>query len=643
MRSAKPKPTKASVGGGDTTKPCHRLKSLSMIGGFLDGMNIDFVDGLNCLIGHRGTGKTTILEFIRYALDEFPKDDAGQTRRRVESLIKSNLGDGRIRLALETKDGLEYIVDRTASGEPMVLTVDERPTDIRINSACIFSADIFSQNEVENIADSPQSQLELIDKFAAGQIGDLNRQIAAVRSKLEVNANTVVAQRQQLDGINDEVGTLAVVESKINALVQAPGDQKMDEVNAAHQQRALRGREEQAVKEACELTQKYSQWFRESIGRFSQEAEAAFEESMLTGPNAKHTTAMLDVLKRIGDELDKWLKRGSEAVDAGAEQVAEIVRTLQQAHQQQELAFRNLIAKHNLARGVATERATLEKKRNELLAKAKRKADLQKQLDQILRERSGLSAQLRKLWADRFELRRQVADWINEGTKSSIRVQIDQCGDRAAYQQALAGWMKGHVGQYNPAAKRIAEYVPPADLLRMVSEGRADDLQAQAELSDAQTAKVMEALGRLEVRLQLDTIELADLPRIELLDGDEWKNSLHLSTGQKCTTILPILLLESDNPLLVDQPEDNLDNRYIYDTVVNAIHRVKQRRQIILITHNPNIPVLGEAAGVYVLTSDGERSRVSNRGSVDDCKTEIINLLEGGKEAFVRRKERYNY
>ncbi len=121
------------------------------------------------------------------------------------------------------------------------------------------------------------------------------------------------------------------------------------------------------------------------------------------------------------------------------------------------------------------------------------------------------------------------------------------------------------------------------------------------------------------------------------------KTHCSLSTGQKCTTILPILLLDSDNPLLVDQPEDNLDNRYIYDTIVNAIHRVKKRRQIILITHNPNIPVLGEASAVYVLTSNGERSRLSNHGSVDDCKTEIINLLEGGKEAFVRRKERYSY
>ena len=195
------------------TKRCHRLKSLSVIGGFLDGMNIEFADGLNCLIGHRGTGKTTVLEFIRYALDEFPADDGGLARKRVEALIKSNLGDGRIRLALETKDALEYIVDRTVSGEPMVLTADEKPTDVRINSAGIFSADIFSQNEVENIADSPQSQLALIDKFAAAQVADINRQVLAVRNALETSANAIIANRRQLDGLSDEVGELSLTAS----------------------------------------------------------------------------------------------------------------------------------------------------------------------------------------------------------------------------------------------------------------------------------------------------------------------------------------------------------------------------------------------------------------------------------------------
>lgn len=639
------------------SKRCHRLVSLSVIGGFLDGMNIEFADGLNCLIGHRGTGKTTVLEFIRFALDEFPHDDGGVARKRVDALVKSNLGDGRIRLAVQTKDGLAYIVDRTASGAPMVLTAEEKPTDVRIHAPGFFRADIFSQNDVENIADSPQSQLALIDRFAAARMTDINRRIAALRAKLDANAGAIIPLQQQIDGLNDDLHTREAVAAKIKAMAEAtpggpgksggPGgsgmDHKANEVNVAHRHRALRGREEQAIQESLTQASQYSQWLREGIGQFVQKAGGAFDDAIFAGPNGEIMSDIFAIVTDLGQELDKLFERAAEAVESRSERIAEVFGELHHIHQQQELAFRDLITKHKLAQGVATERAELEKKFNDLLAKERKRAELQRQLQTLRSERAAMSAQLHELWGERFEQRQQVAKWINEGAASPIRVQVDQCGDTTEYINALAGWMKGTVTQFNVVARKIAPYVPPGELARLVAEGRADELQAQAELGDASVSKVMEALGTLEVQLQLDVIELADVPRIELRDGEEWKNSLQLSTGQKCTTILPILLLESDNPLLVDQPEDNLDNRYIYDTVVNAIHRVKRNRQIILITHNPNIPVLGEASAIYVLTSDGERARLDNRGTVDDCKTEIINLLEGGKEAFIRRKDRYNY
>ncbi len=622
----------------------HRLQSLSIVGGFLDGLAIDFADGLNCLIGHRGTGKTTVLEFVRYALDEFPSGEDGQAcRRRVEALVRSNLGDGRIRLAIETKEGLRYIVDRTASGEPMVLTPDEQPTDVRISPTGLFSADIFSQNEIENIADSPQSQLELIDRFAAGGIAEVGRKLSAVRAKLEANAGIIVTHSRQIESLTDEVGTIQFVEAKIAALAADQGEQTGDEVNTAHEHRALRGREVQAVEEARDLIRKYGDWLGDSQGQFGQQVRSTFDPSLFDGPNGQLMIGIHERLESLGSELDRLFGKAAAALESGAEELGELAETLLAAHRQQELAFRDLITRHDQARGAATERAELEKKRNDLLAKGRRKADLERKLAELYREREALSGQLSALWGERFALRRRVAEWVNAGATSPVRVRIEQCGDRSAYQQALAGWLKGFVGQYNPAARKIADYVPPRDLARMVREGRSDDLLEQAELGESQVPKVMEALGRLEVQLQLETIELADLPRIELLEGSEWRNSLELSTGQKCTTILPILLLESDSPLLVDQPEDNLDNRYIFETVVQAIHRVKKNRQIILNTHNPNIPVLGEASAVYVLTSNGERSSLVNHGSVDDCKAEIINLLEGGKEAFVRRKDRYNY
>jgi len=625
------------------TQQFQKLKSVSVVGGFLDGIEIEFADGLNCLIGHRGAGKTTVLEFVRYALDAFPGGPEGQVfRKRVETLVKSNLGDGRIRLKIQTKDGLEYTVDRTSSGDAMVLTADGQPSDVRINYAGLFSIDIFSQNEVENIADSPQSQLELIDNFAADEIADLTREIARVRGELDANATAIIPAQEQLDALADDLSTMSAVEAKIAALSKATGDEKTDEVNIAHHHRALRGREQQAIREATALAQQYAQHLRDSVGHFTQKANAIFCEDVLTGANAQVLRAILGQLQEVGGQLDQFFGRVADVVDARQHTVVGLAQQLHQTHQLQELAFRDLIAKHNQARGVATERAEWERRRNDLLAKRRRHALLREQLDDHHRQRHELTKQLRSLWNQRYETRQRVATWITERVSSPIRVQVDQCGDATEYQALLAGWLKGTVGQYNVCARKMARFIPPVDLARIALNRDVQKLQQLAEISSVQASKAMATLSRLDVQLQLSIIDLADLPRIELQDGNEWKNSLRLSTGQKCTTILPILLLDSDNPLLVDQPEDNLDNRFIYDTVVDAINRVKTRRQIVLITHNPNIPVLGEASQVYVLTSDGERAQLANTGSVDDCKTEIIDLLEGGKEAFARRRERYD-
>ena len=139
----------------------------------------------------------------------------------------------------------------------------------------------------------------------------------------------------------------------------------------------------------------------------------------------------------------------------------------------------------------------------------------------------------------------------------------------------------------------------------------------------------------------LEGVELSDVPRIELLDVSEYKQSPELSTGQRCTAILSILLLDSERPLLVDQPEDNLDNAFIYNTVVRSLLGTKGKRQLIFISHNANVPVLGAAERVFVMGSDGRHGTVLQQGTVDECREHIETLLEGGREAFLLRKQRY--
>jgi energy-coupling factor transporter ATP-binding protein EcfA2 len=129
--------------------------------------------------------------------------------------------------------------------------------------------------------------------------------------------------------------------------------------------------------------------------------------------------------------------------------------------------------------------------------------------------------------------------------------------------------------------------------------------------------KILSALRTGGIQYTIETITLDDRPCIELLDGDTYKESTHLSTGQRCTTILPILLTQSERPLLIDQPEDNLDNAFVYDTIVRALRAIKGSRQVVFVTHNPNIPVLGEAERVFVFSSDGQHSTLKQVGTVD--------------------------
>jgi ABC-type cobalamin/Fe3+-siderophores transport system ATPase subunit len=119
-----------------------------------------------------------------------------------------------------------------------------------------------------------------------------------------------------------------------------------------------------------------------------------------------------------------------------------------------------------------------------------------------------------------------------------------------------------------------------------------------------------------------------------------------LSDGQKHTILLTIAMLsDSTVPLIIDQPEDDLDNAYIYSSLVTNLRQVKERRQIILVTHNANIAVLGDAEQILPMYRNGENGEIKNRGSIDNpvTKQAVQSILEGGETAFKKRMDMYGY
>ena len=119
-----------------------------------------------------------------------------------------------------------------------------------------------------------------------------------------------------------------------------------------------------------------------------------------------------------------------------------------------------------------------------------------------------------------------------------------------------------------------------------------------------------------------------------------------LSDGQKHTIMLTIAMLaESNIPLVIDQPEDDLDNAFIFSTVVKTLRTIKERRQVILVTHNANIAVLGDAELLLPMKRHGEGGQAIDLGSIDKALTRqaAVDILEGGDLAFRRRQEIYGH
>ncbi len=616
----------------------HRLQWLSVVGGFLDGLKLEFGPGLNAIIGGRGTGKTTILELIRFTLDAVPEDSEAQ--KRIRALVAKNLDFGRIELGIQTSSGMSYIVSRSQDEAPVVLKDDRTPTELVLGTGGLFRADIFSQNEVESIADRSDSQLGLIDSFDPATIGELTIQAGHLARDIDGLAKQIGQFQGKVDALRAETQELLSVEEQLKGMAEAAGGDTA-QVEKAHQDKALRDRERRVMDRVVTKVGSFGKELKAYLGVLENESRAALHADMLVGPNETIFGLVQDTLTKASDQVDARIQASLEILTGCWATIQDQSKALVSAHGAQEIAYRELLEKQQTALGEATRRTALDKRRNDLLAK-KSELDLaESQMQALGNEREAKIRQLAELRHQRFQRRHEICQGLTTALASSdIRVQLQQDGNKGLYRAQLDEMLRGSRVQ-EQTKERLVDHLFPAEFVALVRAGDVTGLIDKAELTQTTAERVIGTLRPHPDLHGLETVDLVDQPKIELNDGGTWKDSKELSTGQKCTAILPILLMESEKPLLIDQPEDNLDNRYVSAKVVSTIAAVKQHRQLIFVTHNPNIPVLGDAEHVFVMDSNGTAARLLRKGSVDDCRHEIVNLLEGGKKAFDQRAERY--
>jgi hypothetical protein len=616
----------------------HAILRLQVSGGFLDGLDLTLVDGLNCIIGGRGTGKTTALEFIRYAFGLMPDPKTSSQRARIlEGLIKSNLpANGCISLEVQTKSGTRYKAERRAA-ERTVIT-DETGSVVAVSLEQLIGADIFSLNEIEEIAIDPGAQLEILDRFVSAETEPIEQELATLELKVNQTSDQLRRCDRDIEALTPLVAELPLLVERLKEFVEVSGPDA-EKINAAHAAKALRDRESQITSQLSAAVRQATDSIAVALSTFR--ASAALPADPLNGANSDLFKALAENMRTFElslVEAERSVRGAAAEFDSNLERHR---LALEISHTAQDAEYRMLMAAQNEDAERAAKRNALQTRRAEA-EQAKTTVDTHAKLrGETLTARSHLLNRMSDLRDRRFELRKKVATDLSAGLPT-IRVTVSSGANSQRYTDCLADIIKG-TGKYNVNANKVTQSLLPSELVRLVLASDADELAKRTGLDTAKANRIVEALRKDGAVYDLEGIGLEDVPCIELLDGKTYKPSSKLSTGQRCTTILPLLLMQSERPLLVDQPEDNLDNAFIYDAIVTALGAVKGKRQILFVTHNPNIPVLGEAERVFVMSSDGQQGAANKVGTVDDCKAEIETLLEGGRDAFIQRKNRYGH
>lgn len=277
---------------------------------------------------------------------------------------------------------------------------------------------------------------------------------------------------------------------------------------------------------------------------------------------------------------------------------------------------------------------------------------LETQMAKITSERMDLVVQWEDQKGRRFRGLERAAKSVTKKLKGTVRVTVKYAGNREPLFELLKTRVGGRLSDSIEKLRSIEEF-SLTEFVQAIKQGR-DTLSQKYNIPAIQADRIAQ-IG-MENLMRIEELDLAPITEIELnvSSTDEeprWQPLEQLSTGQKATAVLLLLLLEAKAPLIIDQPEDDLDNSFITGAVVPRMREEKCRRQFIFATHNANIPVLGDAELIVGLTASGEadsgraKLAIDNMGSIDSLATQemVEKVLEGGKEAFQTRRIKYGF
>jgi len=657
-----------------------RILGVQFEGGFFGANTIGFSDNLTCLIGGRGSGKSATIEALRYTLEQ-PLECLPITKRKdINDRLQHTLVDTDIKVVLQDRTGDVYVIKRRyGENRALCLSCDGTPhSDMDVSVATNLRVKIFGWGEIEELARNKRDQLYLIDGFVP-EVAQAKQLVTSLMPALRSNTQTILAFAKEIQELLPSVAELstkkeilaklntpeldavfvnfdanqaafAAIES-IRTVVQSIHEALVKQDNTSH---TFKQRLETTFSGAENRLRAY-EWFSDFQDAYVSRTDSIEQTYLNLLVEIKGLSVNVDQIKTNlateFAEIEQNLNTATEEIDASdakssrsrrktlTEEVSNLQSIQDQIDQKQEQIVDLLKDRWNrLVPALETAKQAVTDLRNNKLSELN---------DQLLKLSSTVKVSISLQHQKDRQAFAKALGTDNPSDPDGLLKNVYRYYKRDKYAENYArvhtphSFVQAILNDADIECSELCIFVMTEDAKRIdiINKERACSVKSHLHPKDESGYYDTEKLKSI---LELEHLDIEDLPQISL-DGAAIEE---LSPGQRCSALIPVILLEGDCPLIIDQPEDNLDNRLVFGLVVDIIRALKEQRQIIVATHNPNVPVSGDAEQIVVfnaLTRDTCESVV--QGSIDreDIVSNVKAIMEGSEEAFRIRADKYGY
>ena len=607
--------------------------------GFLKNQKINFNEGLNSIVGGKGVGKSLVVEFLRFAIDQSSKDRSilkdhkDKLEKRLETL-------GTVTVEFELERGEPYRVIRTYDGANNKIECVNLDTNELYEGdiPALFPVLVYSQNEVIKIAEDEKAQLRLIDSFIDS--ATYKRKIKKLSDKLRKNDTEFAKSLEASSEVASYKKELSSIEEQLKSIDRSLGNKLFDEMKTWEKKKTTF---EKYLSFHDDLTQKIDQ----IISDFSDEITKPLVIKGLSEDTQIKKAKQLseESYNNVASSLEKAKREAIQNKEEISKSFSEWIPGFEKKQKEYEDMLEEAGGDKRKLEG---ERRKLERKKQKIEKELERYVKQLEKLDEIKKSRDSLLDKLEEVFHEYYEIRKQKFDELTIQSNGKLKLKLAHATNVDKFKDELSALKKGSKIRETDI-KKVSQNLMPREFINLVINNDIGSLADKAELAEENAKKLINILNSkdaLEDVLALShCVYPEDIPSIEFRkeDGDYYLLS-ELSVGQKSTALLIIALSEGIRPIIIDQPEDSLDNPSVYEDVVSKLRTGKEKRQFILTTHNSSVGVASDSDNFIVIKGSAKQGSVECFGAIEklEVRSEVIEHLEGGPGPYKLKSKKYN-